>query len=514
MLTIEMTTRTEKRLGWSLGLAVGLALLLAYAPRVAPGLLGGDAGEFQMAAWLGGLAHPTGYPLYLLLGWLWTHGLAVAGVEPASAMNWLSALFGAGVGVLAVPVGVAVQRRVEPRAGHTSRPLARTAVSALLALGFGWSATFRAQALMAEVYTLHLLFLVLLLWLVLARAPLPWFGLVYGLSLAHHRTSVLWALAFFVFLWLDRRDDLRSTRVVTRTLLLLLLPQLLYLYVPLRGPRTSYLHQTLAAGEPLVLYDGSARAFWEHVTGTVFQEQLGAVGPLAERLRLVGRLAAAQLDWSRTAALGLVGSQLVAVALGVLALAGAAWLIRRRSWAVLALLGLGALATAAFGLAYGIGDVEVMFLPLWLVVSLLQQPLLGAVAVRSRLVASATGALLLLLLVGLPLRAWLDGSVPASHTSPVRAGWEKLLAAPPPPDAILVSNDRNEIVPLWYLQFVEGRRRDLLGLFPLITTRSEHADVGAVVSFALATGRPVRLIKPMPGLDLRFELADGEGDLV
>ena len=44
-----------------------------YLRTLAPGVLGGDSGEFQFAAWLGGFAHPTGYPLYLLLGYLWTH---------------------------------------------------------------------------------------------------------------------------------------------------------------------------------------------------------------------------------------------------------------------------------------------------------------------------------------------------------------------------------------------------------------------------------------------------------
>ena len=38
------------------------------------------------------------------------------------------------------------------------------------------------------------------------------------------------------------------------------------------------------------------------------------------------------------------------------------------------------------------------------------------------------------------------------------------LAAQPPADAILISNDRNEIVPLFYLQAVEERAREELGM--------------------------------------------------
>ncbi len=69
-----------------------LLAFLLYLRTLAPGLLGGDSGEFQFAAWLGGFAHPTGYPLYLLLGWLWTHLLPLH--DPAWRMNAFSALWG------------------------------------------------------------------------------------------------------------------------------------------------------------------------------------------------------------------------------------------------------------------------------------------------------------------------------------------------------------------------------------------------------------------------------------
>ena len=33
---------------------------------------------------------------------------------------------------------------------------------------------------------------------------------------------------------------------------------------------------------------------------------------------------------------------------------------------------------------------------------------------------------------------------------------------------MLISNDRDEMMPLWYMQQVEGRRPDLAGVFPLL----------------------------------------------
>ena len=85
-----------------------------------------------------------------------------------------------------------------------------------------------------------------------------------------------------------------------------------------------------------------------------------------------------------------------------------------------------------------------------------------------------------------------------------------LLAEPLPSGAILVSNDRNEIMPMWYFQYVDGLRADLLGLFPQIT--ADYPTLGHVLDLALSTGRPLYLIKEMPGIEIRVE-AEAEGKL-
>jgi hypothetical protein len=91
--------------------------------------------------------------------------------------------------------------------------------------------------------------------------------------------------------------------------------------------------------------------------------------------------------------------------------------------------------------------------------------------------------------------------------------WNTLLAQPIPQDAILITNDRDEMMPQWYLKYVEGRRPDLTGLFPLIQPDPAWADVGAVADQAVRSGRPVYLIKPMEGLEVKFKLTP-EGALV
>jgi hypothetical protein len=98
--------------------------------------------------------------------------------------------------------------------------------------------------------------------------------------------------------------------------------------------------------------------------------------------------------------------------------------------------------------------------------------------------------------------------VDQSGNTRARARWEEILTEPLPPDAVLVSNDRNNMMPMWYFQYVDGVRQDLLGLFPLITP--DYPTLGHVVDLALGTGRPLYLIKEMPGIDVKVQtVAEG-----
>jgi hypothetical protein len=145
----KLTTRVDRQIATLLfALALGL-----YLRTLAPGLLDGDSGEFQFAAWRLGLAHPTGYPLYLLLGSAWQHGLAWLGVNPATALNAFSSV----VGALAVALLYLIMSNWLAGDGTLRR-----GVAALTALCFAVNPTFWSQNLIAEVYALHV-FLVLLL---------------------------------------------------------------------------------------------------------------------------------------------------------------------------------------------------------------------------------------------------------------------------------------------------------------------------------------------------------------
>ena len=75
----------------ALAFAVPLVVLLASV-RTSVGFW--DAGDLQTVVWIAGIPYPTGFPGYVLLGWLWTHVLPFGSV--AARVNALSAVAVAG----------------------------------------------------------------------------------------------------------------------------------------------------------------------------------------------------------------------------------------------------------------------------------------------------------------------------------------------------------------------------------------------------------------------------------
>ncbi|MEW5957923.1 MAG: DUF2723 domain-containing protein [Chloroflexota bacterium] len=506
-----------------IGPGLVLASLSLYMVTLAPTVLEADAGEFQFVPWLPGIAHPTGYPLYTLLGWAWSHAL-VAG-EVAWRLNLLSAA------LAAVTIGLlyGLARQWLAVALPDTPPAGQTLGAAGVALFFALTPTFWSQALVAEVYSLHSLLLTAILWLALRwreqQCDLQsrtgyWLTLTIGLSLTHHRTTVLLLPALALLWWLRRPAGrpLYNRRTWAGHGLLLVLPLLLYLYLPLIAPFTPYATLRLSQSQVLTLYDNSWRGFWQHVLGSVFS---GAVQPTSagpERLGLAWQLMRQEIGWPGI----------------LLAAFGLASLGQRRRLDLLGLTGLSWAAFVAFNLVYFIGDVFVLFIPAWLILSLWLG--LGALALSRRLAAGfvrgRTGyseppffealnrhleqgiyrLVLLALIIGFLFVAIVfmitqNGLIDQSHNTAARSRWQQILAEPLPQGAVLLSNDRNEIMPLWYYQYVQGRRPDLLGLFPLIVTDPAYASVGGVLAQALASGRPVYLIKPMAGLSLKADLS-------
>ena len=316
---------------------LGGALLLGLAGAIylltlVPGVSVGDSAEMQWVPYTLGVLHATGYPLYTILGWAWSHLIPLGTV--AGRMNAFSAVAAAAT----VSLTYMLARRLT-----TSLVAAIMAALAVLAAPLVWS-----QAVVAEVYSLHLLIVVSLLYLLVrwgqSRHADRWLlaaALVTGLGLAHHRTILLLAPAALLFVYIVdrsiwRRPRLRpGGRLWLKALGLFLLGLLPYLYVPWRlglGPQTLDVISGASFWRAFV----TLRPDWQELVPQVLLEQFGLPGVL---VGLVG------LWWLPTRPGGC-----------------------RRPFGLLLLL--YALAQIAFAVAYSVTDVAVFLLPVILIYAL------------------------------------------------------------------------------------------------------------------------------------------------
>ncbi len=174
--------RTAHGVAWAAALAALWAYVLTLSPTVAWVNQGEDSGDLLVAAATLGIPHPTGYPLFVLLG-------RVASLVPLGALafriNLIAALAGAaGVYFLARLV---LEIAPGPRGGAGA-----TVAAASSALVYAYSRGAWSQSVLTEVYTLNVAFLGAVLWS-LARADressarhLTLAAFLLGLGVTHH----------------------------------------------------------------------------------------------------------------------------------------------------------------------------------------------------------------------------------------------------------------------------------------------------------------------------------------
>lgn len=186
----EPTILQPDRADYGLALLVGLVALLAYLRTMAPDILYGDSGEFQVLAHTPGIAHTTGYPIYIYLTTL-LRNLSIETL--AWRVNFLSVLGAAGtVGLVYLNNRFVTQSRL---------------AAGLAAFAFAISYTLWSQAVIAEVYTVGTFWVALIIfclwrWSLAPQKRLP--ALFIGvflipLSLGVHLYVSLTVLAAVVF---------------------------------------------------------------------------------------------------------------------------------------------------------------------------------------------------------------------------------------------------------------------------------------------------------------------------
>lgn len=242
---LEHRTPVFIRADWWAALIATLVSGAVYFYTAQPnvGLL--DSGEFIVAAQHFGVPHPTGYPLWTLLVWLFQ-------LLPLGNAAWEVNLFSGLCGALAVGVttlvGSSMLRWMLPWWGGERvefSPILAQLIAVSFGLLFAFSFSFWTQAVIAEVYTLHgllvgLFMLSLYWWVRRPELDRPIFATFFTFALGmsnHHlmlalvplpllvpllvRRSVFWdvvvaglvsaALVYLGFAWLSQDDTTWST---------------------------------------------------------------------------------------------------------------------------------------------------------------------------------------------------------------------------------------------------------------------------------------------------------------
>ena len=221
-MTLPAEPFRPRRSDWLQAGAVAVALFALYAATAPRTVALEDDGLFILSSYFLGIEHPPGYPLFTLIGHLFTY-LPFGSV--AYRVHLASALFGALTG---------------GTAWLCARALIVGRLPAYLAsVALGVSPVFWSQAIIAEVYTLNTFFFLALLFMgLLACSPslrepahearsglLPWMALVFGLSLSnHYPLMLLVAPAFVVLLWPLRRQMLNRFGALSWLVIVGLLP--------------------------------------------------------------------------------------------------------------------------------------------------------------------------------------------------------------------------------------------------------------------------------------------------
>jgi hypothetical protein len=336
-------------------LALAFAVPLAiYVASLQSGVDFWDIGELQTVPFILGIAHPTGFPAYVLTGWAWSHLVPFG--DPAYRMNLLSAvamsaaafaLAGALLELAVAPVAAcgaalvfAVTRVPWDHAVHADvHPLALAAVAAGFWAALRWVRTGSGPALIAC-------------------------AVAAALALAVHSGMVLVVPGVLVAA-LGRRPALRQAAACAAAGVLIVVGS--YAYLPLRSAvvYAQRLDPTLALGLPpgRPFWDADHPSTWAGFRAEVGGGEFGAVAALS-RLADPAVLRTLPAGYGKAAVGDLAGGVLLIALVGIVAV------VRRVPAAGLGIVA-GSLLPVLFVLAYPAeSDPERYFLPSYWAIAL------------------------------------------------------------------------------------------------------------------------------------------------
>jgi Protein of unknown function (DUF2723) len=436
------------------GLGVFALVLVLYLKTLAPTVLYLqdpellDAVMLQMQVSVLGIAHPTGYPTYLMLTHLFTH---LPFGDPAYRVNLGSAFYAALAVVAVYAAGLLLGRRI--------------VAAATGALVFGLGTALWSQAVIAEVYTLNALLVsltivVLLLWREYRQDRyLLLSAFLVGLCLTNHLTSGLLLPAGLLLVALVDWRRLVDFRLVLGGAGLFVLGLIPYLYLPIRAA----MDPPMEANNPT-----DFGRFWYVISGGNLTGSFFSFGPS----ELPGRMV---FYWEH-----LLDNMPFLVVMVVLP--GAVVLLLRDR-AVGIFLGFLFFGWLFHAVENDIPDIDLYFIPTYLVLSLWAAAGIGTllaevetlVSVSPRVSKGAILGVLSAMLLVLPLLG-VSETYAKNDMSGVYRGRQEIeaVADNAAPNATILHHRSG----MWYMVLVEKRRRDLTIVDPFYHNKEvAYADI-------------------------------------
>jgi len=341
--SLDARSTRSTRLRTAATLLAFLAPLVVYILTLARDITFLDSGELTAVAATLGIAHAPGYPLFTLLGHVFS--LLPVGSIPFR-VGLLSAVTTSLAALLLYRAASTIAGCIAPRASAAARELGPLA-GALL---FAFALTPWSQATVVEVYGLQV-FLVMA-FLAAATAALrepgqavqhwPLVAMTAAAALTNHLSGGLLLAGFVAFMLISlitrARGPHRPPIPIGRSLLAAAAPLLLYAYLPIRG----------AMDAPVSWdYPTTWHRFLVHVSARQYHGLLGRDGlRMSELDRFVGQQLPQEAGWALP----------VLATIGLLALL---WRGRRFLWLTLAPLA----AYLLYNMAYPIPDISVYYIP-------------------------------------------------------------------------------------------------------------------------------------------------------
>ncbi len=268
----------------------GLAIFIIYIFTLAPGIVQIDSGELVTVQTTASIAHPTGYPLFTIIGYLFLLlPLPFTKIYSANllAAFWCSAgvmLFIKSLQLLLTNISRPVlpekkvkMKKQQPVTAKNEDGKYLILISAIVGgLLLGLSKTFWVQSTSVEVYSLQIFLFSLIVFTTLKafysdkNKYMDWIfvAISFGLGFSNHMTTMLIIPFSAILFFTKEKFNLSLIKKLGVLLSVLILTiALFYLYLPLRASS----NPTLNWGNPI-----NFENFIRHVTGKQYQVWLFA----------------------------------------------------------------------------------------------------------------------------------------------------------------------------------------------------------------------------------------------